>query len=219
MELRISARNLTVSERFREYATERAAKIQQLAQRSQELHIKVTRHDHSRGATEDQVELTVYEPRNVLRAEARAEDKFAAFDLAFGKLLERLRRHNDKHNDHRANGTNHRNMGLSELAADDFAAIDLKPVDYQVLTGESATSDAEAEAIALADARAAELGESPVIIRRKEFKSEPITAEEALDRMELVGHDFYLFRDAESGKPGVVYRRKGWNYGVITLDS
>jgi ribosomal subunit interface protein len=219
MELRISARNLTVSERFREYATERAAKIEQLAQRSEEVHIKVTRHDHSRGATEDQVELTVYEPRHVLRAEARAEDKFAAFDLAFGKLLERLRRHNDRQNDHRSNGTSHRNMGLSELAADDFAAIDLKPVDYQVLTGESATSEVEAEAAALADAKAAALGESPVIIRRKEFTAEPMSAEEALDRMELVGHDFYLFRDAESGKPGVVYRRKGWSYGVITLDS
>jgi ribosomal subunit interface protein len=214
MELRISARNLTVSERFREYATDRASKVSQLAQRSQELNIKVTRHDHSRGATEDQVELTVYEPGHVLRAEARATDKFAAFDLAFGKLLERLRRHNDKQNDHRANGTNQRNMGLSELAADDFAAIDLKPVDYQVLTGEAPAVTVEPQ-----ESGAVDLGESPVIIRRKEFSAEPMSAEEALDRMELVGHDFYLFRDAESGKPSVVYRRRGWNYGVISLDS
>lgn len=213
MELKISARNLTVSERFREYATDRAAKVSQLAQRSQELNIKVTRHDHSRGATEDQVELTVYEPGNVLRAEARASDKFAAFDLAFGKLLERLRRHNDRQNDHRANGTNQRNMGLSELAADDFAAIDLKPVDYHLLTGEAQPAEAE-PAQAEAD-----LGDSPVIIRRKEFSAEPMTAEEAVDRMELVGHDFYLFRDADSSRPSVVYRRKGWNYGLITLDS
>jgi ribosomal subunit interface protein len=211
MELKISARNLTVSERFREYATDRASKVSQLAQRSQELNIKVTRHEHNRGATEDQVELTVYEPGHVLRAEARATDKFAAFDIAFGKLIERLRRHNDKHNDHRANGTHQRNMGLSELAANDFAAIDLKPVDYQVLTGEIAEAQPEASA--------PDMGESPVIIRRKDFKAEPMTAEEALDRMELVGHDFYLFRDAESGRPSVVYRRKGWNYGVITLES
>lgn len=211
MELKISARNLTVSERFREYATERASKVSQLAKRSQELNIKVTRHDHSRGATEDQVELTVYEPGHVLRAEARATDKFAAFDLAFGKLIERLRRHNDKQHDHRANGTHQRNMGLSELAADDFAAIDLKPVDYQVLTGELPE--------VLPETSGPDFGESPVIIRRKEFAAEPMTAEDALDRMELVGHDFYLFRDAESGKPSVVYRRKGWSYGVITLDS
>ena len=211
MELKISARNLTISERFREYATDRAGKVSQLAQRSEELNIKVTRHEHSRGATEDQVELTVYGPGHVLRAEARASDKFAAFDLAFGKLLERLRRHNDKQHDHRANGTNQRNMGLSELAAGDFAAIDLQPVDYQVLTGEVTELEPEASG--------PDMGDSPVIIRRKEFEAEPMSAEEALDRMELVGHDFYLFRDADSGKPSVVYRRKGWNYGVITLDS
>ena len=61
------------------------------------------------------------------------------------------------------------------------------------------------------------MGESPVVIRRKEFAATPMTVDDALYHMELIGHDFYLFQDSETGKPSVVYRRKGWNYGVITL--
>ena len=65
---------------------------------------------------------------------------------------------------------------------------------------------------------APDFGESPVVIRRKSFESVPMTVDDALYRMELVGHDFYLFLDIETNKPSVVYRRKGWNYGVISLD-
>lgn len=61
-------------------------------------------------------------------------------------------------------------------------------------------------------------GDSPVVLREKTFNGSPIGIEEALNRMELVGHDFYLFIDEESSKPSVVYRRKGWSYGVIALD-
>ena len=62
-----------------------------------------------------------------------------------------------------------------------------------------------------------EESESPVVIRRKVFEPHVATAEEAVDYMEVVGHDFYLFIDKETSMPSVVYRRKGWNYGVISL--
>ena len=55
------------------------------------------------------------------------------------------------------------------------------------------------------------------IVRRKVHTADPMTVDEALSRMELVGHDFYLFADADSGEPRVVYRRKGYDYGVIRL--
>jgi hypothetical protein len=58
----------------------------------------------------------------------------------------------------------------------------------------------------------------PVVIRKKVFASVPMTVDDALYYMELVGHDFYLFIDQESTRPSVVYRRKGWDYGVISLD-
>lgn len=204
MELRISAKNLTVSKRFREYVSEKSGKVSQLAHKPQELNIKVTRHEHRSAGIEDQVELTVYVPGQVVRAEARSNDKFSAFDLAFSKLLERLRRASDKQKIHRGGG--HKNLGVSELAAADFAQIDLKPIDI------------DAPKISQEHSEAPEPEDySPVVIRSKEFQAEAMTSEEAVTKMELVGHDFYLFIDSETSRPSVVYRRKGWNYGLITL--
>ena len=67
------------------------------------------------------------------------------------------------------------------------------------------------------EAEVNEYGESPVVIRRKEFAGKPMSVDDALYHMELVGHDFYLFHDEATGKPSVVYRRKGYNYGLLTL--
>lgn len=200
MELRISARNLNVSDRFKEYVTEKSGKVEQFAHRPQELNIKVTRHEHHSSGPEDQVELTVYEAGHVVRAEARSADKFAAFDIAFGKLLERLRRYSDKHKIHRGGG--HKNIGASELSAADFAQLDIKPLDVRVSVDEAP------EPVIL---------KSPIEIRAKEFPAMPMTKAEAVDHMELVGHDFFLFQDSETGKNAVVYRRKGYSYGVISL--
>src|SRR5262249_23920307 len=60
-------------------------------------------------------------------------------------------------------------------------------------------------------------GDGPAVLREKAHKADPMTIDQALFEMELVGHDFYLFRDKESGRPSVVYRRRGWDYGVIRL--
>jgi ribosomal subunit interface protein len=213
MEVNITARNLTVSDRFREYVADRTHKVEQLAHKVQSLEIKVTRHDHSRNSgPEDQVELTVFEPGHVIRAEAHAGDKFAAFDIAFGKLSERLRRAADRRKVHHGH---HGSIGTSELTAHDFAELDIRPADSDVLLGKVASSLDSSEAVT--EGSGPDLGESPVVIRRKEFEATPMTVDDALYHMELIGHDFYLFHDSETGKPSVVYRRKGWNYGVITL--
>ncbi len=209
MQVNISSRNLTVSDRFREYVSERTHKIEHIASRVESLSIKVTRHDHQRAAgIEDQVELTVTEPGHVIRAEAHAADKFAAFDIAFDKLAERLRRLSDKNKVHRGQ---HKPLSLTELSAHDFAELSVNPVDGDLLLGRN-TSAAEVE-----NDNPVDLGESPVVIRRKEFVGSELSVDEAVDHMELVGHDFYLFVDSETKKPSVVYRRKGWNYGVIAL--
>jgi ribosomal subunit interface protein len=208
MEVKITAKNLTVSDRFREYVSDRTPKVEQLSHRVQSLDIKVTRHDHSKtSGPEDQVELTVYEPGHVIRAEAHAGDQFAAFDLAFGKLSERLRRAADRRKVHHGH---HGSIGTSELTAHDFAELDVKPADSDVLLGKTRPTEPVAD-------EAPDFGDSPVVIRRKEFASNPMTVDDALYHMELVGHDFYLFHDSETDKPSVVYRRKGWSYGVVTL--
>lgn len=203
MDIKLSARNLQLSDRFRDYVSERAPKVSQLAGRATELAIKVTRYDHSKNSgPEDRVELTVMEPGHVIRAEAQASDKFAAFDLAFAKLAERLRRLADKNKVHRGR---HRNLSASEMTATDFANLDITPASAELLDRQQAEPFVK------------DFGKSPVVIRRKEFAAKPMSVDEALYHMELVGHDFYLFLDSESNRPAVVYRRKGWDYGVISL--
>jgi len=206
MELNFSTKNLTVSDRFRDYVSEKSSKVDQLAHKPQELLVKVTRYDHSKQAgQEDQVELTVYEPGHVVRAEARASDKFAAFDIAFGKLLERLRRYSDKKKVHRGGG--HRHIGTSELAGSGFAELDITPADPSVFTGEISQVESDEDEVEIAS----------LVIRTKEFEKQSMTKEEAVDRMELVGHDFYLYHDVDSDRAAVVYRRKGYSYGIISL--
>jgi ribosomal subunit interface protein len=208
MEAKIQARNLTVSDRFRDYVADRIHKVEALTHKLEAFEIKVTRHDHSRtSGPEDQVELTVVEPGHVVRAEAHAGDKFAAFDVAFDKLTERLRRAADRRKVHHGR---HGSPGTAELTASDFAGLDVHGVDADVLLGGAKPlSESEEDAVA---------GDNPIVIRRKEFAAQPMTVSDAIDHMELVGHDFYLFLDSATGKSSVVYRRKGWNYGVLTLN-
>jgi Sigma 54 modulation/S30EA ribosomal protein C terminus len=64
-----------------------------------------------------------------------------------------------------------------------------------------------------------EAGDSPVEIREKVHRATPMTLDQALYEMELVGHDFFLFCDSDTGHPSVVYRRRGWSYGVLRLET
>jgi ribosomal subunit interface protein len=218
MQITISTRNLTVSDRFRDYVEDRTQKIEHIDSKVESLSIKVTRHDHQRAAgQEDQVELTVREPGHVVRAEAQAGDKFAAFDIALDKLVERLRRLGDRGKFHRGQ---HRPPSITELSAHDFKELNIKPVDSDVLLGRAGGRSGaldQASEVFDGDVAQVDFGESPVVIRRKEFEGAEMSADEALYHMELVGHDFYLFVDSETKKPSVVYRRKGWNYGLIAL--
>jgi len=212
VEITVTGRNLGVTDRFREYAIEKAEKIDHLAERAIAFEIKVSRHHETRGSNgEDRVELTVIGPGPLVRAEAAGSDKYVAFDLAMGKLAERMRQSKDRRKVHRGQ---HRPVSLREASADGFSAIALDPASpellEQVLTGEIPVQ-ASAQGPADDDY-------TPVVIRRKVFPSSHMTVEDALDHMELVGHDFFLFVDAVTDRPSVVYRRKGWDYGVIALE-
>jgi hypothetical protein len=130
-------------------------------------------------------------------------------------LLERIRRAKDRRKVHR--GSKRRPTSLREATELGFAEVGVQAAPSEVLervrTGSiPVVTEAEAEAIEEDDVYC------PVVIRRKVFASTPMTVDDALYFMELVGHDFYLFVDAESGRPSVVYRRKGWDYGLIGLD-
>ncbi|MET3566404.1 ribosomal subunit interface protein [Leifsonia sp. 98AMF] len=216
MDINIIGRNLGITDRFREYATEKSEKVAHLAERAISFEIKVSRHNEKLGSQngDDRVELTLVGPKAVVRSEATGQDKYAAFDIALGKLLERVRRAKDRRKVHRGQ---HRPTSLREASTDGFSAVGLAAAPVAVLdqvrTGALPAVSDETE-----EKSEAEEEYSPVVIRKKVFASVPMTVDDALYYMELVGHDFYLFVEQETMRPSVVYRRKGWDYGVISLD-
>lgn len=211
MEISINGRNLGITDRFRDYATEKSEKVAHLAEKAQAFQVKVSRHNEKNGtAGEDRVELTLVGPGPLVRAESNGSDKYVAFDLALDKLIQRVRRAKDRQKVHRGQ---HRPTSLHEASSGGFSAVDITPAAPEVMekvrTGSIPIQTASSED---------EAPWSPVVIRKKVFAAKPMTVDDALYYMELVGHDFYLFIDAETDRPSVVYRRKGWDYGVIGLD-
>lgn len=206
METSIVGVGVGITDRFRTVVEEKIAKIQTIAAKAQRLEVKVTHRAFRNGRVPDEtVELTLVSKGPVVRAEATDGDKFVALDLAVDKLSEQVRRAKEK----RVDGRQHPRGAHFEKGSGALEGIDVQPASADVLravaTGNIPVQAAEEEEY------------SPVVIRTKNFDAEWMTVEEAVDRMELVGHDFFLFVDVRSDHPSVVYRRKGWDYGVISL--
>ncbi|MFE4227699.1 ribosome hibernation-promoting factor, HPF/YfiA family [Arthrobacter sp. NPDC056886] len=215
MEFMISGRNLTVSDRFREYADDKISKIASLGDKVQRVDAKVTKETKARQTAESlTVELTVLGRGPVIRAEASAADKFAAFDLAYNKLLERLRRARDRRKVHHGR---HTPKSVTEATAALEPASPSEPLYVEAAQQQETQMPAAAKSPYDVE-NDIPAGDSPVLIRRKVFPAAQLTLDDAVDNMELVGHDFYLFVDKETKAPSVVYRRDGWTYGVISLD-
>ncbi|AWR21006.1 MAG: ribosome-associated translation inhibitor RaiA [Aurantimicrobium sp.] len=141
MELNFITRHIEITDRFRNYVTEKADKIEKLADRPLELDVTVSKHHGGKGLVGgDHVELKLVEAGPVLRAESDGEDKYAAFDLAMGRMMEQLRRARDKkkihHNGHQ------KPLSIHEASADAFAQLDIVPATPEDLervnTGEHA---------------------------------------------------------------------------------
>ena len=214
MDITVTARNLGVTDRFRDYATEKAEKVAHLAEKAIAFEIKVSRHHETRGSSgDDRVELTLIGPGPLVRAEAAGTDKYAAFDLALDKLIERVRQAKDRGKVHRGK---HRPTSLHEASSAGFSRMGLTPASGEVI--EAVTTGSIPLPPPAAAVEEPDEEYSPVVIRKKVFAASAMTVDDALYNMELVGHDFYLFIDSETHRPSVVYRRKGWDYGVIGLD-
>ncbi|HEU0257400.1 MAG TPA: ribosome-associated translation inhibitor RaiA [Microbacteriaceae bacterium] len=214
MELEIFGRNLGITDRFREYVTGKSEKISRLSDRALALEVKVSRHREKADKTslEDRVELTLIGPGPVVRSEATGFDKYSAFDTAQTRLVERIRRVKDRRKVHR--GGMKRPTSLREASSKSFGGAGIVPAPGDLL------EKVRTGTIPIVGEMTEENADDvygPVVIRRKVFQAMPMSVDDALYRMELVGHDFYLFVDSETGRPSVVYRRKGWDYGLIAL--
>ena len=208
MEIVVTGRHVQVSERFRRHLDDKLAKVPQLAPRVQRLDVVVTHEVNKRQSkASDRVEITCHVKGPVVRAEAVADDKYAALDIAMDKLLERLRRDHDRRRVHRG-------RHVPESVAQATARLAEAPM------GLNGTSDGAGEVSAGQDDSdlVGADGDSPINVREKIHASVPMSLDQALYEMELVGHDFYLFHDKDTDQPSVVYRRRRWDYGVIHLD-
>lgn len=209
MELNVTGRNVKVSERLQEHVESKITKFEALGDNVTDIEVKFTKEGHN-GPAVIRVEITVVGKGPVLRAESTGQDKFAVFDETYVKLLERLRRARDRRKTRRAGGKNP--ISVSE------ATGSLPVIAEGSSIAEIHVNDVPVEEAAFSgDYDLHEEAYSPVEIRKKTFPADHLTPEEAVDRMELVGHDFFLYVDKETGSPAAVYRRKGWSYGVLTL--
>lgn len=192
MDIVVKGRKAEVTEKFRQHTVDKLSKVERLNHRIIRIDVEVSEERNPRlTAHKDRVELTCLSKGPIIRAEAAAADAYAALDLALDKLEGRLRRAADKRRVHHGQ---HNPESLRQGGT----VVSPAPVESH----EAPVEDAE---------------EQQVVVREKAFQSAPMTLDDALHHMELVGHDFFLFPDVDTGLASVVYRRKGYAYGVIRL--
>ena len=223
MEVIVRGRHITVSARFRQHAVAKLAKLEKLDQKAVRIDVEVSKERNPRQSDRrERVELTIRSRGPAIRAEASADDRYTALDLAFAKLENRLRRASDRR---KINKTDNMTLRSPALVAGEEAAPPLPPPPLnghgvaRPRTGELDDQDDRFDGTE-PDSPMVPIqmeGDGPLVLREKVHAARPMTIDQALLEMELVGHDFFLFHDSECDRFSVVYRRRGYDYGVIRL--
>ena len=202
MEVVVTGRHCEVSDRFRSQVEEKLTRVEKYDHRIIRVDVEVSKEPNPRLADQStRVEITMRSKGPVIRAEAAAEDKLTALDKAVERLESQLRKAADRRRVHHGTRT------PPSLAA----ALDGHPVRAD--GGDSEDHEVAEHKIGPLTV----VGDGPLVVREKSHPATPMPLDQALEEMELVGHDFYLFIDKEDERPAVVYRRKGYDYGVIKL--
>jgi ribosomal subunit interface protein len=202
----VKGRHCEVSDRFRQHVEEKLARLEKLDHRVIQVDVEVSKERNPRMADRKvRVELTMKSRGPVVRAEAAAEDKMGALDLALDRLQARMRKAADRRRIHHGSRTP---LSVAQATAESNNGVPDAPLggaSEEDLTGEHKVGPLTV------------VGDGPLVVREKTHEAAPMTLDQALYEMELVGHDFFLFMDKESEQPSVVYRRRGYDYGVIRL--
>jgi ribosomal subunit interface protein len=202
----VKGRRTEVVDRFRQHVIEKLSKLEKLDGKLISLDVEVSKERNPRLANRsERIEITCRTRGPVVRAEAAADDPYAALDLAYAKLESRMRKSADRRRVH--HGTRTPTSVAAATAALDPGSNGPVPAGAETEPSVAGPEDSSAVAVA----------EGPLVVREKTHKAKPMSLDQALYEMELVGHDFYLFVDSASGLPSVVYRRRGYDYGVIHL--
>jgi len=202
----VKGRNVEVPDHFRTHVSGKLAPCERLDSRVIRLDVELAHEKNPRQSAYCQrVEITCYSKGPVIRAEASAADFYAALDTATLKLEARLRKAHDRRRVHHGR---HTPPSVAEATAG-------LPADLPIGQNGSG-AEAAYETVAVLDPEPRDDTEL-LIVRDKTHTATPMATADALHEMELVGHDFYLFHDVVSGLPSVVYRRHGYDYGVLRL--
>jgi ribosomal subunit interface protein len=200
----VKGRHVEVSDKFRRTAIEKLARLDRFDAKVLRIDVELIEEHNPRLADlKDRVELTCVSKGPVIRAEAASSDPIAALDLALERLQARLRKAGDRRHIHHGRRT----------------PLSVKTSTSTIPSGDAGADEPDEEQLSgvVGADRLGVVGDGPLVVREKTFPAAPVTLDEALFEMELVGHDFYLFVDKESGAPSVVYRRRGYDFGVIRL--
>ncbi|MBI1757680.1 MAG: ribosome-associated translation inhibitor RaiA [Actinobacteria bacterium] len=212
MDIVVRGRNVVVPDHFRQLVSDKLSRVERYDQKVIRVDVELHHEPNPRQSQFCQrVEITCKSRGPVVRSEASAADFRSALDVAVDKLQNRLRRAHDRRRLH--HGGRRSEPLVVPTAVPEAVATELAGVAW----GDTVVDPPEAGA-----GRYAEDVEEHLpgrVVREKDHPAVPMTIDQALLEMELVGHDFFLFADAESGRPSVVYRRKGYDYGVIRLVS
>ncbi len=206
MDIVLNSRHCELTDRFRSHVEEKLARLEKHDHRVIRVEVEVDKERNPRQADRAvRVELTAFSKGPVIRAEAAAEDKMAALDLALDRMATQMRRAADRRRVHRGR---HTPTSVGQALAD----VDPSP------NGTLAGLDEEQGETPRHVGPITVLGDGPLVVREKIHSADPMTLDQALYEMELVGHDFFLFVDKETERPSVVYRRRGYDYGVLALE-
>ncbi|HKS44764.1 MAG TPA: ribosome-associated translation inhibitor RaiA [Amycolatopsis sp.] len=227
MDIVVKGRNVEVPDHYRTHVGGKLARLERYDKKVFRYDVELFHEPNRRQAKNCQrVEITGKGKGPAVRAEACAGDFYAALDAAVSKLENRLRRMHDRRRVHYG-----RRVPESVAEATSVAVAAGSATEGRATVSTVLLEAPEVEQPgSIADVNGADLDlpqprwdsdaadHTPGrIVREKHHSAEPITVDQALYQMELVGHDFYLFNDADCGRPSVVYRRKGFDYGVIRL--
>jgi ribosomal subunit interface protein len=228
MEVIVRGRHITVPARFRQHAVAKLAKLEKLDQKAVRIDVEVSEERNPRQSDRrERVELTVRSRGPAIRAEAAADDRYAALDLAFAKLESRLRRVADRRKFKDTVSVRSPGVLAGAMSEAPPGPGGDPPAAASDMNGSGVTRPRTGDAGRRSDPDQAEPeiglvpiqmeGDGPLVLREKVHAASPMTIDEALLQMELVGHDFYLFHDRDCDRFSVVYRRRGYDYGVIRL--
>jgi ribosomal subunit interface protein len=198
-EIVVKGRNVEVPEHFRIYVSEKLSRLERF---DRTIYLFDVELDHERNRRQrkncQHVEITARGRGPVVRGEACADSFYAALESAVCKLESRLRRSKDRRKVHYGDKTP---VSLAQATA-----LNPLPETLSALADDGSQTDG-----------AVDDHEPGRIVRTKEHPAKPMTVDDALYEMELVGHDFFLFHDKHSDRPCVVYRRHAYDYGLIRL--